>query len=76
MIQKVMASMAHLQEEKLRLQEEVVGLQEKLTARENDKLSHSLQLQGQVWRGRGDTRQSVGVTIFRLWLGRSTVACG
>ncbi|XP_074439573.1 kinesin-like protein KIFC3 isoform X2 [Larus michahellis] len=47
-IQKVMASMAHLQEEKLRLQEEVVGLQEKLTARENDKLSHSLQLQGQV----------------------------
>ncbi|XP_063190034.1 kinesin-like protein KIFC3 isoform X1 [Chroicocephalus ridibundus] len=47
-IQKVMASMAHLQEEKLRLQEEVVGLQEKLTARENDELSHSLQLQGQV----------------------------
>ncbi|NWT46780.1 KIFC3 protein, partial [Chroicocephalus maculipennis] len=44
----VMASMAHLQEEKLRLQEEVVGLQEKLTARENDELSHSLQLQGQV----------------------------
>ncbi|NXW31949.1 KIFC3 protein, partial [Phaetusa simplex] len=44
----VMASMAHLQEEKLRLQEEVLGLQEKLTARENDELSHSLQLQGQV----------------------------
>ncbi|KAF1430151.1 Kinesin-like protein KIFC3, partial [Spheniscus mendiculus] len=44
----VMASMAHLQEEKLRLQEELLGLQEKLTARENDEVSHSLQLQGQV----------------------------
>ncbi|KAM6195264.1 kinesin-like protein KIFC3 [Sarcoramphus papa] len=47
-IQKVMASMAHLQEEKLRLQEELLGLQEKLAARENDELSRSLQLQGQV----------------------------
>ncbi|KAM6118002.1 kinesin-like protein KIFC3 [Pterocles gutturalis] len=47
-IQKVMASMAHLQEEKLRLQEELLGLQEKLAAREKDELSCSLQLQGQV----------------------------
>ncbi|KFZ64340.1 Kinesin-like KIFC3, partial [Podiceps cristatus] len=44
----VMASMAHLQEEKLQLQDELLGLQEKLTARENDELSRSLQLQGQV----------------------------
>ncbi|NXE96973.1 KIFC3 protein, partial [Menura novaehollandiae] len=44
----VMASMAHLQKEKLRLQEELLGLQEKLAARENDELSLSLQLQGQV----------------------------
>ncbi|NXL38028.1 KIFC3 protein, partial [Glaucidium brasilianum] len=44
----VMASMAHLQEEKLRLQEELLGLQEKLAAQENDELSRSLQLQGQV----------------------------
>ncbi|XP_074738280.1 kinesin-like protein KIFC3 isoform X1 [Strix uralensis] len=47
-IQKVMASMAHLQEEKLRLQEELLGLQEKLAAQENNELSRSLQLQGQV----------------------------
>ncbi|XP_026712798.1 kinesin-like protein KIFC3, partial [Athene cunicularia] len=47
-IQKVMASMAHLQEEKLRLQEELLGLQEKLAAQENDELSRSLQLQSQV----------------------------
>ncbi|KAJ7401106.1 Kinesin-like protein KIFC3 [Pitangus sulphuratus] len=47
-IQKVMASMAHLQKEKLQLQEEVLGLQEKLAAQENDELSLSLQLQGQV----------------------------
>lgn len=52
-IQKVMASMAHLQEEKLRLQEELLGLQEKLAARENNELSRSLQLQGQVWGDRG-----------------------
>lgn len=44
--------MAHLQEEKLRLQEELLGLQEQLTARENGELSRSLQLQGQVRRGR------------------------
>ncbi|NXA25541.1 KIFC3 protein, partial [Ibidorhyncha struthersii] len=44
----VMASMAHLQEEKLRLQEELLGLQEKLAAQENDELSRSLQLQAQV----------------------------
>ncbi|NWQ91148.1 KIFC3 protein, partial [Burhinus bistriatus] len=44
----VMASMAHLQEEKLRLQEELLGLQEKLAAQESDELSHSLHLQGQV----------------------------
>ncbi|XP_061863418.1 LOW QUALITY PROTEIN: kinesin-like protein KIFC3 [Colius striatus] len=47
-IQKVMASMAHLQDEKLRLQEELLGLQEQLATRENDELSRSLQLQGQV----------------------------
>ncbi|XP_012985311.2 kinesin-like protein KIFC3 isoform X3 [Melopsittacus undulatus] len=47
-IQKMMASMAHLQEEKMRLQEQLLGLQEKLAARENDELSLSLQLQGQV----------------------------
>ncbi|KAM6064355.1 kinesin-like protein KIFC3 isoform 6-T6 [Theristicus caerulescens] len=47
-IQKVMASMAHLQEEKLQLQEELLGLQEKLAARESDELSCSLQLQSQV----------------------------
>ncbi|XP_064526968.1 kinesin-like protein KIFC3 isoform X3 [Pseudopipra pipra] len=47
-IQKVMASMAHLQKEKLQLQEELLGLQEKLAAQENDELSLSLQLQGQV----------------------------
>lgn len=76
MIQKVMASMAHLQEEKLRLQEELLGLQEKLTARENDEVSHSLQLQGQVWWGQGDTRGSVRVSSFRLWLGQSAVAGG
>lgn len=52
-IQKVMASMAHLQEEKLRLQEELLGLQEKLAARENNELSRSLQLQGQVQGDRG-----------------------
>ncbi|NWR26946.1 KIFC3 protein, partial [Tachuris rubrigastra] len=44
----VMASMAHLQKEKLQLQEELLGLQEKLAAQENDELSLSLQLQGQV----------------------------
>ncbi|XP_030914269.1 kinesin-like protein KIFC3 [Geospiza fortis] len=47
-IQEVMASMAHLQKEKLRLQEELLELQEKLTAQENNELSLSLQLQGQV----------------------------
>ncbi|XP_015495072.1 kinesin-like protein KIFC3 isoform X1 [Parus major] len=47
-IQEVMASMAHLQKEKLRLQEELLELQEKLTAKENNELSLSLQLQGQV----------------------------
>ncbi|NXR22972.1 KIFC3 protein, partial [Cinclus mexicanus] len=44
----VMASMAHLQKEKLRLQEEVLELQEKLAAQENNELSLSFQLQGQV----------------------------
>ncbi|XP_038004018.1 kinesin-like protein KIFC3 isoform X2 [Motacilla alba alba] len=47
-IQEVMASMAHLQKEKLRLQEELLELQEKLAAQENNELSLSLQLQGQV----------------------------
>lgn len=53
-IQEVMASMAHLQKEKLRLQEELLELQEKLAAQENNELSLSLQLQGQVWWGQGD----------------------
>ncbi|NWS60673.1 KIFC3 protein, partial [Chunga burmeisteri] len=44
----MMASMAHLQEEKLQLQKELLGLQEKLAAQENKEHSHSLQLQGQV----------------------------
>ncbi|NWI05436.1 KIFC3 protein, partial [Tichodroma muraria] len=44
----VMASMAHLQKEKLRLQEELLELQEKLAAQENNELSLSFQLQGQV----------------------------
>lgn len=48
--------MAHLQKEKLRLQEELLELQEKLAAQENNELSLSLQLQGQVWWGQGDTR--------------------
>ncbi|XP_039931335.1 kinesin-like protein KIFC3 [Hirundo rustica] len=48
MIQEVMASMAHLQKEKLRLQEELLELQEKLAAQENKELSLSRQLQGQV----------------------------
>lgn len=75
MIQKVMASMAHLQEEKLRLQEELLRLQEKLAARENEELSHSLQLQGQVRRGQGNMRGSVRVSSSGLWLGWSTVDC-
>ncbi|NXK53613.1 KIFC3 protein, partial [Chauna torquata] len=44
----VVASMAHLQEEKLRLQEELLALQEKLAARESEELAVSVQLQGQV----------------------------
>eukprot|EP00075_Anas_platyrhynchos_P032371 XP_027321624.1 kinesin-like protein KIFC3 isoform X9 [Anas platyrhynchos] len=47
-IQKVVASMAHLQEEKLRLQEELLALQEKLAARKSEELAVSVQLQGQV----------------------------
>lgn len=74
-IQEVMASMAHLQKEKLRLQEELLELQEKLAAQENNELSLSLQLQGQVWWGQGDTRGSIRVFSFRLWLGWNTVAC-
>ncbi|XP_071899785.1 kinesin-like protein KIFC3 isoform X14 [Anas platyrhynchos] len=46
-IQKVVASMAHLQEEKLRLQEELLALQEKLAARKSEELAVSVQLQGQ-----------------------------
>lgn len=67
--------MAHLQKEKLRLQEELLELQEKLAAQENNELSLSLQLQGQVWWGQGDTRGSIRVFSLRLWLGWSTVAC-
>lgn len=47
-IQKVVASMAHLQEEKLRLQEELLALQEKLAARESEEMAVSVQLRGQV----------------------------
>lgn len=47
-IQKVVASMAHLQEEKLRLQEELLALQEKLAARESEEIAASVQLRGQV----------------------------
>ncbi|XP_042695443.1 kinesin-like protein KIFC3 isoform X3 [Centrocercus urophasianus] len=46
-IQKVVASMAHLQEEKLRLQEELLALQEKLAARESEEMAVSVQLRGQ-----------------------------
>lgn len=71
-IQEVMASMAHLQKEKLRLQEELLELQEKLAAQENNELSLSLQLQSQVWGGQGDTRESIRVFSLMLWLGWST----
>ncbi|XP_067158841.1 kinesin-like protein KIFC3 isoform X2 [Apteryx mantelli] len=47
-IQKMVESMAHLQEEKLRLQQELLALQEKLSARENEEIAVSVQLQGQV----------------------------
>lgn len=47
-IQKVVASMAHLQEEKLRLQEELLALQDKLAARESEEIAVSIQLRGQV----------------------------
>ncbi|XP_067158842.1 kinesin-like protein KIFC3 isoform X3 [Apteryx mantelli] len=46
-IQKMVESMAHLQEEKLRLQQELLALQEKLSARENEEIAVSVQLQGQ-----------------------------
>nr|XP_008172761.1 kinesin-like protein KIFC3 isoform X1 [Chrysemys picta bellii] len=48
MIQKMVESMAQLQEEKLQLQEELLTLQEKLSARENEELAVSVQLQDQV----------------------------
>ncbi|NWX13990.1 KIFC3 protein, partial [Aegotheles bennettii] len=66
----VMASMAHLQEEKLRLQEEVLGLQEKLAARENDELACSLQLQGQVETLKGKVlEQAQEISRLRSELG-------
>ncbi|XP_043351015.1 kinesin-like protein KIFC3 isoform X2 [Dermochelys coriacea] len=48
MIQKMVESMAQLQEEKLQLQEELLALQEKLSARQNEELAVSVQLQDQV----------------------------
>ncbi|KAM7146953.1 kinesin-like protein KIFC3 isoform 4-T9 [Macrochelys suwanniensis] len=48
MIQKMVESMAQLQEEKLQLQEELLTLQEKLSARENEELAVSVKLQDQV----------------------------
>ncbi|XP_075796562.1 kinesin-like protein KIFC3 isoform X3 [Pelodiscus sinensis] len=47
MIQKMVESMAQLQEEKLQLQEELLALQEKLSARENEEVAVSVQLQDQ-----------------------------
>ncbi|KAM7146952.1 kinesin-like protein KIFC3 isoform 3-T5 [Macrochelys suwanniensis] len=47
MIQKMVESMAQLQEEKLQLQEELLTLQEKLSARENEELAVSVKLQDQ-----------------------------
>lgn len=65
--------MAHLQKEKLRLQEELLELQEKLAAQENNELSLSFQLQGQVWWGQGHKRVHQGLQP-QVWLGCSTVA--
>ncbi|XP_025055579.1 kinesin-like protein KIFC3 isoform X3 [Alligator sinensis] len=48
MIQKMVESMAQLQEEKLRLQEELLALQGKLSAQENEELTVSVQLQDQI----------------------------
>ncbi|XP_073163487.1 kinesin-like protein KIFC3 isoform X4 [Lepidochelys kempii] len=47
MIQKMVESVAQLQEEKLQLQEELLALQEKLSARQNEELAVSVQLQDQ-----------------------------
>lgn len=62
-IQKVVASMAHLQEEKLRLQEELLALQEKLAARKSEELAVSVQLQGQVWHGWGCGGHDLGFQL-------------
>ncbi|XP_015147806.2 kinesin-like protein KIFC3 isoform X3 [Gallus gallus] len=56
-IQKVVASMAHLQEEKLRLQEELLALQEKLAARESEEIAASVQLRGQVENLKANLRE-------------------
>uniref|UniRef100_A0A7M4G147 Kinesin-like protein n=1 Tax=Crocodylus porosus TaxID=8502 RepID=A0A7M4G147_CROPO len=48
MIQKMVESMAQLQEEKLQLQEELLALQGKLSAQENEELTVSVQLQDQI----------------------------
>ncbi|XP_021263680.1 kinesin-like protein KIFC3 isoform X2 [Numida meleagris] len=56
-IQKVVASMAHLQEDKLRLQEELLALQEKLAARESEELAVSVQLRGQVENLKANLRE-------------------
>uniref|UniRef100_A0A8C3L211 Kinesin-like protein n=1 Tax=Chrysolophus pictus TaxID=9089 RepID=A0A8C3L211_CHRPC len=56
-IQKVVASMAHLQEEKLRLQEELLALQEKLAARESEEIAVSVQLRGQVENLKANLRE-------------------
>lgn len=54
MIQKMVESMAQLQEEKLQLQEELLALQEKLSARQNEELAVSVQLQDQVLHKMGE----------------------
>ncbi|XP_026508450.1 kinesin-like protein KIFC3 isoform X1 [Terrapene carolina triunguis] len=70
MIQKMVESMAQLQEEKLQLQEELLALQEKLSARENEELAVSVQLQDQVENLKGKLlHQAQEVNRLRSELG-------
>ncbi|XP_053904969.1 kinesin-like protein KIFC3 isoform X2 [Malaclemys terrapin pileata] len=72
MIQKMVESMAQLQEEKLQLQEELLALQEKLSARENEELAVSVQLQDQVENLKGKLLdQAQEVNRLRSELGGS-----
>ncbi|XP_061450360.1 kinesin-like protein KIFC3 isoform X2 [Rhineura floridana] len=48
MVQKLVDSLAQLQEEKLQLQQELLLLQEKLSVQENSQLSQAVQLQNQT----------------------------